>query len=83
MKQVSPCCLSEIVQSTRREYPLGGTVWYESYIVDVCEKCGKEVEDPILVQECHTCGGSGFSGYGTGYNAVCDTCSGSGELKYA
>ena len=26
-----------------------------------------------------TCGGSGFSGYGSGYDAVCDECAGIGE----
>ncbi|WP_176374175.1 hypothetical protein [Bacillus mobilis] len=29
--------------------------------------------------ECEVCGGSGFSGYGTGYDAVCDNCGGIGE----
>jgi len=26
------------------------------------------------------CGGSGFSGHGTGYDAVCDNCGGQGEV---
>ncbi|ULF49382.1 anti-TRAP protein [Bacillus phage MrBubbles] len=34
----------------------------------------------IKTEECATCGGSGFSGYGTGYDAVCDNCGGAGEL---
>lgn len=28
---------------------------------------------------CAKCGGGGFSGYGTGYDAVCDDCGGLGE----
>lgn len=35
------------------------------------------------LEECNVCGGSGFSGYGSGYDAVCDNCGGKGELpKY-
>lgn len=33
---------------------------------------------PITIP-CERCGGSGFSGYGTGYDAVCDECAGIGE----
>jgi len=29
--------------------------------------------------ECEVCVGSGFSGYGTGYDAICDNCGGIGE----
>lgn len=29
---------------------------------------------------CPECGGSRFSGYGTGYDAVCDSCGGLGEI---
>jgi len=32
-----------------------------------------------ITEPCERCGGSGFSGYGTGYNAVCDECGGIGE----
>ncbi len=51
MNGVSPCCKAEIVQSSVREYPLGGSVWYESYLVDVCEQCGKEVEEALIEEE--------------------------------
>ena len=30
--------------------------------------------------DCPTCNGSGFSKPGTGYDAVCDTCGGQGEI---
>lgn len=33
---------------------------------------------PITIP-CERCGGFGFSGYGTGYDAVCDECGGIGE----
>lgn len=31
--------------------------------------------------DCRKCGGSGFYGYGTGYDAVCDNCTGGIENK--
>ena len=34
----------------------------------------------IETEECQECGGSGFSSPGTGYNSVCDTCGGQGQL---
>lgn len=41
-------------------------------------------DDPEETEDCPTCGGSGFSGYGTGYDAVCDNCAEQGEvLKHA
>lgn len=42
--EVSECCCADIVQSKQTEYPLGGKTWGIDYSVDVCEKCGKEVE---------------------------------------
>lgn len=33
----------------------------------------------LCLVECSVCGGSGFSGYGTGYDAVCGNC---GGLKF-
>lgn len=30
------------------------------------------------IVDCPRCGGSGFFGYGTGYDAVCDECGGQG-----
>lgn len=33
-----------------------------------------------ITEPCPKCGGTGFSGYGTGYNAVCDECGGQGEV---
>jgi len=38
------------------------------------------MDKKIITEECTVCGGSGFSGYGTGYDAVCDNCGGAGEL---
>ena len=49
---VSGCCHREIISTTKLEYPLGGTTWYESYKVDVCEGCGLEVDEPLAVTEC-------------------------------
>lgn len=37
-------------------------------------------EEPEETEECPTCVGSGFSGHGTGYDAVCDTCAGRREV---
>lgn len=37
------------------------------------------IQDDWYLVECENCGGSGFSGYGTGYGSVCDTCGGLGE----
>lgn len=33
----------------------------------------------VSTVECEECGGSGFSGHGSGYGAVCDNCGGLGE----
>lgn len=44
MGMISHCCHAPVVEGTRKEYPLGGTVWFESYKIDVCDKCGKECE---------------------------------------
>lgn len=33
----------------------------------------------MLTTECNGCGGSGFSGRGTGYGDVCGDCGGNGE----
>ncbi len=32
------------------------------------------------LQDCEVCGGSGFSGYGSGYDPVCSNCGGSKQL---
>lgn len=41
---VSNCCGGEIYSGRRKHFPLGGTVWHETEIIDVCEICGKECE---------------------------------------
>lgn len=51
-KFVSACCLKDIISTTKLEYPLGGTTWYESYKVDVCDGCGLEIDEPLEVTEC-------------------------------
>jgi ribosomal protein S27E len=38
--------------------------------------------DPDTIKDCEECGGSGFSKPGTGYDAVCDSCSGLGHSPY-
>ena len=32
------------------------------------------------IVDCKECGGSGFSGRGSGYDSVCDNCGGRGEM---
>ncbi|ANH50621.1 hypothetical protein SALINJAH_170 [Bacillus phage SalinJah] len=39
-----------------------------------------KIKYDVDVEDCLTCGGGGFSGYGTGYDAVCDNCGGHGVL---
>lgn len=55
-KLVSSCCHREIVESSKMEYPLGGTRWGISYKVELCSSCGKEA-DPV-----EACGGCGVVG---------------------
>lgn len=45
---------------------------------DILIQVGRLQDDWYLV-ECEDCGGSGFSGYGTGYGSVCGNCGGPGE----
>lgn len=51
---LSPCCKSPIVCGSVREYPLGRKSWYETYKIDICERCGKEVEEAL--EGCEMCG---------------------------
>lgn len=37
---------------------------------------------PVAMIDCTRCGGSGFSGYGSGYDAVCDWCGGTKKEQY-
>lgn len=50
----------------------------------VCPLFFDEVEEEQTIEyeteECPTCGGSGFAGYGSGYDAVCDNCGGQREI---
>lgn len=41
---VSDCCGASVSTGTMKEYPLGGSTWYESYKIDVCDKCEKPCE---------------------------------------
>lgn len=38
----------------------------------------REIKSGWVVETCVKCGGSGFSGYGTGYDDVCPDCGGTG-----
>jgi len=49
--QLSPCCHYSIGEGARKEYPLGGTAWYQTYKINICEKCGNEVEYALLEDE--------------------------------
>lgn len=50
---ISQCCKAPVVPGIKREYPLGGHVFYESFLIDVCEACGKETEP---MHACEYCG---------------------------
>lgn len=50
---VSPCCHSGIGSGSKMEYPLNDG-YGMSYKVDVCEECGREVENPV--EQCMACG---------------------------
>lgn len=52
--QVSSCCHAAIVEGSRNEYPLGGRTWSQTFKIDVCEDCGKEVEETLTA--CEECG---------------------------
>ena len=52
MNSVSGCCLKPIETGAKREYPLGGSTWYETVKVDYCTGCGKAVEDVVSVHSC-------------------------------
>lgn len=43
--------------------------------IPYCEACEENLEP------CPRCGGSGFSGHGTGHDDVCDECGGQKFLK--
>ena len=49
------------------------------------ERVRLQVKAEAATEPCVKCGGGGFSGYGTGYDDVCDECGGRGchpvELK--
>lgn len=55
---VSHCCSANIVLGSIKEYPLGGKVWYERFLIDVCDECGKEC-DAVMV--CSYCGAEATS----------------------
>jgi len=46
---------------------------------DVIDAWRKVIEGNNEI-ECEECGGTGFSKHGTGYDSVCDNCSGKGEI---
>lgn len=50
---VSECCHRTVVVGSFKEFPLGGSTWYQSFKVDVCECCGKECDE---VEACEVCG---------------------------
>jgi hypothetical protein len=60
MNAVSSCCHRGIVAGHRKEFPLGGSTWYQTYKVDICDCCGMEVEE--IAYACGICGVVGCSG---------------------
>ena len=51
---VSKCCNRPIIVGYKHEYPLGGSVWRETFKVDICESCGRETTE--YVEQCEVCG---------------------------
>lgn len=49
---LSRCCHREIITTNTREYPLGGSTFFQTFKVDVCECCGLEIDEPLEVTEC-------------------------------
>lgn len=47
---------------------------------DIEPQLDQEIKDALRIQ-CRVCGGSGFSGYGTGYDAVCGECGGQRDYE--
>lgn len=41
-----------------------------------CDPCDEDCPNHPGWEDCKTCGGSGFSGRGTGYDDVCGECGG-------
>jgi hypothetical protein len=50
---VSQCCKASVSPDLKREYPLGGTMWSQTFKIDVCESCQKECE---TMEVCEVCG---------------------------
>lgn len=48
---VSSCCRGEVYRGQRREFPLGGSTWYETLIVEMCEICGKECDSVEALED--------------------------------
>jgi hypothetical protein len=49
---------------------------FESYHIECKEKSDRIITHEQAMRECPVCGGSGFSGRGTGYDDVCSECGG-------
>lgn len=56
LNQVSSCCHRPIIPIRKMEFPLGGKTWGQTFIVEICECCGK---DASPVDQCGICGVTG------------------------
>lgn len=52
MNFLSACCMREIITTNTREYPLGGSTFFQTFKIDVCSGCGLEIDEPVAVTEC-------------------------------
>jgi hypothetical protein len=48
---VSDCCKAPVLTGIKREYPLGGKTWHETFKVEYCESCGNECDKVEEVNE--------------------------------
>jgi hypothetical protein len=53
MNIVSQCCKASVSTYLKREYPLGGQMWSQTFKIDVCDSCHKECE---TMESCEVCG---------------------------
>jgi len=77
---VSHCCQSGIRPAIRKEFPTGGSIFGQSYLVDVCEDCGKECD---AVMTCTYCGAEATSESPTFYQNNEERCYNCAEEKEA
>jgi hypothetical protein len=53
MNTISQCCKASVSPDLKREYPLGGNTWSQTFKIEVCDSCQKECE---TMEACEICG---------------------------